>query len=248
MLNRSQIVSYIGSLLIALNLISTNVSASEIDFNRIFFATQKATPLPGYLLIAHYFSEDQSLFVAKNNIGDGYIIFELNEETEIGLNSFFAVAFEGDKLLLRDNQGTQYSISFESNRVVKDTALSTVADTIQSDWSGKNYTTDQAALLKFKNIATKVGVPHFIASQFTSLPKPGRTFGGRTGWIIDKTVPNLLLLASPFKADDLIVSIDGINTHHLDKLEPHLSKKPANSYFEVEIQRGGELRMLRIRL
>ena len=61
-------------------------------------------------------------------------------------------------------------------------------------------------------------------------------------------MPILLLLASPFKANDLIVSIDGINTHQLDELEPHLSEKPENSYFDVEIQRGGELKMLRIRL
>jgi len=249
MLNQSQFKKCLGSLVIVMNLISSSASASEIDLNRIFFESSQATPLPGYLLIAHYYSEDQSLFVAKNKkMDDSYIIFELNEDTEIGTTLFKAVEFEDDKLLLRDDKGISYSVAFENKRRERDTQISTAEESFRSDWSDKNFTDDKAALVKFKNIAIKIGVPNFIASQFISLPKPGRTFGGRAGWLLDKTVPRLLLLASPFKANDLIVSRDGINTHQLDELEPHLSEKPENSYFDVEIQRGGELKMLRIRL
>ncbi|MDB4123308.1 hypothetical protein N9568_02910, partial [Planktomarina temperata] len=65
---------------------------------------------------------------------------------------------------------------------------------------------------------------------------------------IDDTVPKLLLLSSPFKTGDLIVTIDGVNTHRLDELQRHLEKKATSEYFDIEIQRNGKMIMLRIRL
>ena len=114
--------------------------------------------------------------------------------------------------------------------------------------SGKDFTKHVAPLSKLQSIANMVGVPKFITSKFNELPKPGRTFGGRPGWLIDDTEPKLFLLSSPFKTGDLIVTIDGVNTHRLDELQRHLEEKGTSEYFDIEIQRNGKMIMLRIRL
>ena len=111
-----------------------------------------------------------------------------------------------------------------------------------------NLIDDKQALKVFKEIAELIGIPNFISSQFTELPKQSRTNGGRDGWLLDNTIPNILLLTSPFKSNDIIVTIDGISANNINKLKQHLSKKNNNNFFDVEIQRSGNLKMIRVRL
>ena len=52
-----------------------------------------------------------------------------------------------------------------------------------------------------------------------------RTNGGRDGWLLDETIPNILLLTSPFKSNDIIVTIDGVSANNINKLKQHLIKE-----------------------
>jgi len=248
MKNRLNTNGFLRLISFAVGLLTSNVTASEIDYSRLFLKVPAAEQLQGYLLVAHYFSDHRSLFVATGLDSNSYEILEIGQEVEIGPRSFKITGFFKDQLLLKDINEVLYFIPFEKEDFQQ--AIKVDANTIESgsSWSGKMFATDDTALETFKKIAQAVGVPKFISSQFTSLPKPGRTLGGRPGWLLDDTIPKLLLLASPFKADDLIINIDGVNTHHLDELQQHLREKKSNKYFDIEIQRNGNLKMLRIRL
>ena len=61
-------------------------------------------------------------------------------------------------------------------------------------------------------------------------------------------IPNILLLTSPFKSNDIIVTIDGVSANNVNKLKQHLSNKSNKDFFDIEIQRSGNLKMIRVRL
>ena len=122
----------------------------------------------------------------------------------------------------------------------------TILDNLSKQIHGE---TQNSTLYKsIKDIANFIGIPKFITAQFTSIPKQARTSSGRPGWILDENVPSILLVTSPFKSNDIIVTIDGFATNDVNKLKQHLTKKPNMNYFDVEIQRDGNLKMIRVRL
>jgi len=172
----------------------------------------------------------------------------MNKPANFGSSRLVANKFDGEKLFLNDSNNKKYFVSFEDVRLSTLSIPTNSQSNNNGSWSGKDFTKHVAPLSKLQSIANMVGVPKFITSKFNELPKPGRTFGGRPGWLIDDTVPKLFLLSSPFKTGDLIVTIDGVNTHRLDELQRHLEEKATSEYFDIEIQRNGKMIMLRIRL
>lgn len=228
------------------SVVSSN--ATDFDFFRTFLKIENAKPIPEYSLVAHYFSDERSVFVSVDNANLEYKIFELEKETVINSVAFMATSFDGNVLILEDSNGTTRSIAFSDVSSERIAETRTTSKQSLSNWSGKNFVSSETALITFKEIARLIGIPKLITSQFLSLPKPGRTNGGRPGWILDNTIPRLLLLASPFKSGDIIVTVDGISTHQLSRMQQHLATKSNKDYFDVEIQRNGNLKMIRLRL
>ena len=224
--------------------LSTPIYA-EIDFSRLFFASKKAKNLPEYTLLAQYESDEGSLFLSVNAIDDTFKLFEIGKSENVNGLELTAIKFDGEQLILKGLNNLKYSIRFpqETNKVKLDTKKK-----YKDNFSTSNLIDDKQALKVFKEIAELIGIPNFISSQFTELPKQSRTNGGRDGWLLDNTIPNILLLTSPFKSNDIIVTIDGISANNINKLKKHLSKKNNNNFFDVEIQRSGNLKMIRVRL
>jgi hypothetical protein len=234
--------------LVLVTSLPTGAFSNEINFFRLFFQIQPPNQINNYSLVAHYFSDDRSFFIARNKKNDALKILEMNQPTNFESLMLVANKFDGEKLFLNDSNNKKYFVSFEDVRSSTNAIPPSSQSNTNESWSGKDFTKDIAPLSKLQSIANMVGVPKFITSKFNELPKPGRTFGGRPGWLIDDTVPKLFLLSSPFKTGDLIVTIDGVNTHRLQELQKHLEEKSSSEYFDVEIQRGGKMMMLRIRL
>lgn len=234
--------------LVLVTSLPTGAFSNEINFFRLFFQIQPPNQINNYSLVAHYFSDDRSFFIARNKKNDALKILEMNQPTNFESLMLVANKFDGEKLFLNDSNNKKYFVSFEDVRSSTNATPPSSQSNTNESWSGKDFTKDIAPLSKLQSIANMVGVPKFITSKFNELPKPGRTFGGRPGWLIDDTVPKLFLLSSPFKTGDLIVTIDGVNTHRLQELQKHLEEKSSSEYFDVEIQRGGKMMMLRIRL
>jgi hypothetical protein len=248
MKNHKKITTIVYITLALVTSLPTGAFSNEIDFFRLFLQPKPPNQIKNYSLVAHYFSDDRSFFIARNKKNDVLKILEMNKPTNFESSRLVANKFDGEKLFLNDSNNKKYFVSFEDVRLSTLSIPTNSQSNNNGSWSGKDFTKHVAPLSKLQSIANMVGVPKFITSKFNELPKPGRTFGGRPGWLIDDTVPKLFLLSSPFKTGDLIVTIDGVNTHRLDELQRHLEKKATSEYFDIEIQRNGKMIMLRIRL
>ena len=150
--------------------------------------------------------------------------------------------------MLESTDGSTYSLSFPEEQPNKPNALNITSENTNQTLGRMEFSNDKDSLKVFKDIANFLGIPKFITSQFTSIPKQARTSAGRPGWILDETIPSILLVTSPFKSNDIIVTIDGLATNDVNKLKQHLTKKSNIDYFDVEIQRDGYLKMIRVRL
>ena len=231
-----------------LTITAVTPASADLDFFRLFLKNQVAQPLPMYSLLAHYSSDDGSLFLGMHKQNKTYELFELGTDIRIGSLSAKVSAFDDGKLMFESDDGQTYFLSFADRGGAKNETLKKLGETVAQSSSPTNTFLKNDNLFEFKEIANAIGVPKFITSQFTSLPGEGRTNSGRRGWILDESVPNILLLASPFRRNDIIVTIDGKDTTNIEKLRRHLKNKSMVDYFDVEIQRDGQLKMIRVRL
>ena len=225
-----------------------NPVKAEVNLFRMFLEVPDAKPLPQYYLLAQYESDEGALFLAVHDEDKSYVLFELDRAVSLGSMTVTAKAFDGDRLVLETRDGSTYFLGF-SNKVSNDPAAVNIKSKNNTQKLGRmEFSNDKDSLRVFKDVANFLGIPKFITSQFISLPKQARTNSGRPGWILDETIPSILLVTSPFKSNDIIVTIDGLATNDVNKLKQHLTKKPNIDYFDVEIQRDGKLKMIRVRL
>ena len=225
-----------------------NPIGAEIRFFRMFLEAPEAKPLPHYYLLAQYQSEDGALFLAVHDEDKSYVLFELNRTINLGSMNVTAKRFDQEQLMLESTDGSTYLLGFPEEQPNKPNALNIISKNTNQALGGMEFSNDKDSLKVFKDIANFLGIPKFITSQFTSIPKQARTSSGRPGWILDETIPSILLVTSPFKSNDIIVTIDGFATNDVKKLKQHLTKKSNIDYFDVEIQRDGNLKMIRVRL
>ena len=221
---------------------------AEINFFRLFLKAPETQPLQQYYLLAQYQSDEGALFLAVNDEDKSYVLLELGLTVDLGLMSVTAKEFDGDQLLLESENGSTYFLSFPKGEKNKPIASNIITKNKSQPLGKMEFSNDKDSLKIFKDIANFIGIPKFITAQFTSIPKQARTSSGRPGWILDENVPSILLVTSPFKSNDIIVTIDGFATNDVNKLKQHLTKKPNMDYFDVEIQRDGNLKMIRVRL
>lgn len=233
---------------IIMTLTAVAPASAELDFFRLFLKVQEARPLPMYSLLAHYSSEDGSLFLGMHEKNQSYQMFELGKEVDLGSLVLKVKTFQDDRLMFESVDGKMYFLSFLDNNSASPEVASMPPKTKNLSLVSLGTYANINGLSEFKAIATAIGIPKFITAQFTSLPKVGRTNSGRRGWVLDETIPKILLLASPFRRGDIIVTIDGQNTGDIEGLRQHLQSKSASDYFDVEIQREEKLKMIRVRL
>ncbi|MDB2535598.1 hypothetical protein N9X29_01090 [Amylibacter sp.] len=244
MMAKKYIISRFITILVCFIFVSGPIYA-EINFSRLFFASKKATNLKDYALLAQYESDEGSLFLSVNIQDDTYKLFEIGKTESVNGLKLTAIQFDGERLILKSSENSKYSIKFNQEPNIEKSDKPRI---YMNDISTPNLIDDEKALKVFKEIAKFIGIPNFISSQFTELPKQVRTNGGREGWLLNEKIPNILLLTSPFKSNDIIVTIDGVSANNINKLKQHLSNKNNTDFFDVEIQRSGNLKMIRIRL
>jgi S1-C subfamily serine protease len=66
--------------------------------------------------------------------------------------------------------------------------------------------------------------------------------------LLDHTIPGVLLAASPFQRDDIILSINGVAVNKIMNLTRELQSQTKSSTFEVELERSGILKLIRVKL
>jgi hypothetical protein len=58
--------------------------------------------------------------------------------------------------------------------------------------------------------------------------------------------PAIFYTLTPFKENDLILTVDGISSHDIALLNDHLQTKGRGGKFAVEVQRSGDLKMIEV--
>ena len=225
-----------------------NPITAEINFSRMFLKAAVAKPLPQYYLLAQYQSDEGALFLAVHDKNKSYVLLEMDRAVNLGSMNVIAKEFDGTQLILESEDGSIYSLGFSNKTTGKTISFSITPQSDDPVVGRMAFSTEDDPLNVFKDIANFLGIPKFITAQFTNLPKQARTNSGRPGWVLDKTIPSILLMTSSFKENDIIVTIDGLATNDVNKLKQHLTKKSNIDYFDVEIQRDGHLKMIRVRL
>lgn len=234
-------ISSIIWLVLVLNL--SSVRAATIDFERLFFGRQGVTYLSSHRLVASYVSEHSSLYVIINFELDKIFAVSIGDEMPLGDEKIVLKGIDSNQLIFENAVGHSFIVenkeSTSSDRVVR--------KKVETPRNRFQLPNEDSALNEFKSMAVALGIPKQIINQFNKTPGLGRDSFGRPGWLLDETIPSPLLQLSPFLKNDLIIAVNGIAINEREPLMRHIEFGDHNKEFEVEIERSGELKLIRVR-
>ena len=146
---------------------------------------------------------------------------------------------------MRSGNGTLSKLTFQKPNKKEPQAVMSKNKQPQNAFS---FVKKDTTLLDLKSLAEIIGVPSHVSSQIKALPEQKRSQSGRPGWLLDHTIPGVLLAASPFQKDDIILSINGVAVNKIMNLTKELQSQTKSSTFEVELERSGILKLIRVKL
>lgn len=227
--------------LLVLNL--SSVRASTIDFERLFFGQQSVTYLSSHRLVASYQSESSSLYVILNIELDQIFALNVGDAMPLGDEQVVLKSIDSDKLVFENAVGNSFIVdNNQSTNPVRVVRKNTVTSSNRFQLPN-----EVSALNEFKSMAVALGIPKQIINQFDKTPGLGRDSFGRPGWMLDETIPSSLLQLSPFLKNDLIIAVNGIAINDQELLLRHVEFGDHNNDFDIELERSGELKLIRVR-
>ena len=111
MKNHKKITTIVYLTLALVTSLPTGAFSNEIDFFRLFLQPKPPNQIKNYSLVAHYFSDDRSFFIARNKKNDVLKILEMNKPTNFESSRLVANKFDGEKLFLNDSNNKKYFVS-----------------------------------------------------------------------------------------------------------------------------------------
>jgi type II secretory pathway component PulC len=222
-------------------------SAGEIklDFARLFFGPSKVEYNTDLKLLAQYFSDERNLFLISEIKSKRLSLLGDDNITNINGETYKIVSFNNEELVLRSGNGELSKLTFKKPSKKEPDAAMTKNRKPQNAFS---FVNKNANLLDLKSLADIIGIPSHVSSQIKAFPEQKRSQSGRPGWLLDHTIPGFLLAASPFQRDDVILSINGVAVNNIMNLTKELQSQTKSSTFEVELERSGILKLIRIKL
>tara|TARA_B110000908_G_C10084891_1_gene371294 strand:- start:434 stop:838 length:405 start_codon:yes stop_codon:yes gene_type:complete len=97
-----------------------------------------------------------------------------------------------------------------------------------------------------RELLRSFGLPNFLLREPSKYLKLSHSRAGRPGLEFTTEIPDFLSKMIPFKKKDLILSVDTISAVDIDRLLLQLQNKVENGVFNVEIERAGKLKLLRV--
>ena len=222
-----------------------NAGEIKLDFVRLFFGPAKIEYNSDLKLLAQYFSDERNLFLISENKSKSLLLLGYDKTTNINGETYEIVSFNNEELVLRSGHGKLSKLTFQKPSKKEPQAVMSKNRQLQNAFSFVNKDT---TLLDLKSLAEIIGVPSHVSSQVKALPKQKRSQSGRPGWLLDNTIPGVWLAASPFQRDDIILSINGVAVNNIMNLTKELQSQTKSSTFEVELERSGMLKLIRVKL
>lgn len=222
-----------------------NAGEVRLDFVRLFFGPAKIEYNADLKLLAQYFSDERNLFLISENKSKRLSLLGYDKTTNINGETYQIVSFNNEELVLRSGNGTLSKLTFQKPNKKEPQAVMSKNKQPQNAFS---FVKKDTTLLDLKSLAEIIGVPSHVSSQIKALPEQKRSQSGRPGWLLDHTIPGVLLAASPFQRDDIILSINGVAVNKIMNLTKELQSQTKSSTFEVELERSGILKLIRVKL
>lgn len=231
----------LGLLLATLS--SKQILAWEINFKRLFFANPSVTEVFSHSVVASYESQYDSLFVIIDNNTDQVFTAKIGEHININNEVLILEAFSEDSLNFKNSNGDKFVLSYLNS----DQSKEYISKKNQKTFNLFALPDRDSSLGELKLMALELGIPDQLVKRFVSLPPLARDSVGRPGWLLDDTIPAALLKLSPFKLNDLIISVNGIAINEREELSQHVQSGSHNKLFKVEIERSGELKLITVK-
>ena len=101
-------------------------------------------------------------------------------------------------------------------------------------------------LEEVRELLKSLGLPNFLLRKPSRYLKLSHSRAGRPGLEVTSEIPDFLSKMIPFEEKDIILTIDTISAVDTDRLLLQLQNKVENGVFNVEIERAGKLKLLRV--
>ena len=221
---------------------------ADLDLKQLFWGSMASTKLSEIELLARFEDINSTSFLFRDSKTSNLFLVDENQYFIINDTLMQLTVIREDKIIFETTQRQKYHYDL-SNFFIEDSFDShkTSLEITGADGENDNLKKLLAPNLnKAEELFKHLGFPNFLLKDSSKYLILSNSRAGRVGWKITKELPNIFLKITPFKINDLILSVDSIPAAKLDTLLLHIGGKVKNGVFDIEIQREGRLRLLRV--
>lgn len=207
------------------------------------------------LVIASFSSDAETSFLFKNNETDMLQFLSAANPILINSKEYYFDKLSDDNIYIRDINGRSSLLKYD-NPVAKvelsehDKNVSSLRQKVLNATKIRK----QASILydnkklpdAVREIAADLGLPKLLVNLLVETPTFARDKAGRPGFLLDERIPAIFYEMSPFKKGDIILTVDGIPAHDLDRIMDHVRAKTTSKEYAVEVQRDKMLRIIKV--
>jgi len=225
-----------------------HIAIAQLDLDKIFWAQKQSTILSEIQLVASYKNLNIKSFLFRNNETTELFVVDESQYFKLNNLSLRIKKITADHLIFESEQNQIFSYKI-TDFFMKDAA--SLNKVISNDMKvvGKN---DELVLILDRDLEgarellRSFGLPNFLLREPSKYLKLSHSRAGRPGLEFTTEIPDFLSKMIPFKKKDLILSVDTISAVDIDRLLLQLQNKVENGVFNVEIERAGKLKLLRV--
>ena len=225
-----------------------HIAYAQLDLDKIFGKQKQTSNLLEIDLVASYKNLNLKSFLFRNN--KTFELFVVDESQFFKLNdlSLRIKEINAGYLIFETEQNQTYSIKvteFFTNDV---SALYEVIpnDVKFDEENDKGVVILDRNLEEVRELLKSLGLPNFLLRKPSRYLKLSHSRAGRPGLEVTSEIPDFLSKMIPFEEKDIILTIDTISAVDTDSLLLQLQNKVENGVFNVEIERAGKLKLLRV--
>ena len=221
---------------------------AQLDLDKIFWDQKQTTILSEIQLVASYKNLNSKSFLFRNNETSELFVIDESQYFKLNNLSLRIKKITTDHLIFESEQNQIFSYKI-TDFFIKDAAsLNTV---MLNDKKADEKNDELVRILNrdlegAREIQRSFGLPNFLLREPSKYLKLSHSRAGRPGLEFTNEIPDFLSKMIPFKKKDLILSVDTISAVDIDRLLLQLQNKVKNDVFNVEIERAGKLKLLRV--
>lgn len=220
---------------------------AEVNLKRLFWPEHEQQNINGLELIASFEDADYASYLFNKLDDKTLLLVEPGKEFYFDGKELLLSEIKEQKLVFISRNGNEYILNLDGQDKPSDVLnQNTEAMAKLQSQTKRQLTATVDELLRAKSVAKALGLPNILIESFNIHPVASRSRGGRNGWLLSEDFPLMFFQLTPFKKNDLVLSVDGIPAHNVETLLEHINKKGKFGTFNVEIQRNAKLKLIKV--